>query len=44
MANKQLVPLLKLVHVVNQVKTKDADGYSALQLGFGDKKENTPQS
>src|SRR5205814_8367734 len=25
--------------VVTQVKTKDADGYSALQLGFGDKKE-----
>ena len=25
--------------VVTQVKTKDSDGYSALQLGFGDKKE-----
>src|SRR6187401_3426462 len=25
--------------VVTQVKTKDTDGYSALQLGFGDKKE-----
>jgi len=25
--------------VVTQVKTKDADGYNALQLGFGDKKE-----
>ncbi|MBS1973625.1 MAG: 50S ribosomal protein L3, partial [Bacteroidetes bacterium] len=25
--------------VVTQVKTKDTDGYSALQLAFGDKKE-----
>ena len=25
--------------VVTQVKTQDADGYNALQLGFGDKKE-----
>ena len=30
--------------VVTQVKTEDADGYSALQLGFGDAKEkNTSQ-
>jgi len=26
-------------NVVTQVKTKDSDGYSALQLSFGDKKE-----
>jgi len=25
--------------VVTQVKTKDSDGYSALQLAYGDKKE-----
>ena len=25
--------------VVTQVKTKDSDGYNALQLSFGDKKE-----
>lgn len=30
--------------VVTQVKTKDTDGYNALQLGYGDKKEkNTTQ-
>lgn len=29
---------------VTQVKTEDTDGYSALQLGFGDRKEkNTPK-
>jgi len=27
--------------VVTQVKTKDSDGYSALQLSFGDKKRQT---
>lgn len=31
--------------VVTQVKTEESDGYAALQLGFGDKKEkNTPQA
>jgi len=27
--------------VVTQVKTKETDGYSALQLAFGDKKRKT---
>ncbi len=32
-------------NVVTQVKTEDSDGYSALQLGFGDKKpKNTTQA
>ena len=32
-------------NVVTQVKTPDSDGYSALQLGFGDKKaKNTPNA
>jgi len=32
-------------NVVTQVKTEDSDGYSALQLGFGDKKpKNTSKS
>ena len=30
--------------VVTQVKTQDADGYSALQLAFGDKKEKNTNS
>ncbi len=31
--------------VVTQVKTQDRDGYEAVQLGFGDRKEkNTPKS
>jgi large subunit ribosomal protein L3 len=31
--------------VVTQVKTKDRDGYEAIQLGFGDRKEkNTPNA
>ena len=31
--------------VVTQVKTQDRDGYEAVQLGFGSKKEkNTPNS
>ena len=31
--------------VVTQVKTEDRDGYEAVQLGFGDRKEkNTPNS
>lgn len=31
--------------VVTQVKTADTDGYTALQLGFGERKEkNTPQA
>ncbi len=30
--------------VVTQVKTQDADGYSALQLAFGDKKEKNTTS
>lgn len=30
-------------NVITQVKTEDSDGYSAIQVGFGDKKEkNTP--
>jgi large subunit ribosomal protein L3 len=32
-------------NVVTQVKTEDSDGYSALQLGYGDAKEkNTPNA
>jgi large subunit ribosomal protein L3 len=32
-------------NVVTQVKTKDSDGYNALQLAFGDKKEkNAPKA
>jgi large subunit ribosomal protein L3 len=31
--------------VVTQVKTQDRDGYDAVQLGFGDRKEkNTPNA
>ena len=31
--------------VVTQVKTQDRDGYEAVQLGFGDRKEkNTPNA
>ena len=30
--------------VVTQVKTVETDGYSALQVGYGDKKEVIPQA
>jgi hypothetical protein len=30
--------------VVTQVKTEETDGYEAVQLGFGEKKEKTPPS
>ena len=41
--NGVLVPVTVLQAgpcVVTQVKTADNDGYSAIQVGFGEKKEN----
>jgi large subunit ribosomal protein L3 len=35
--------VMKLVHVLLQVRTKGVDGYEALQLGFDDKTRNIPQ-
>ena len=45
--NGVLVPVTVLQAgpcVVTQVKTADNDGYSAIQVGFGEKKENRVKS
>lgn len=39
--NVQPVTVIQASGVVTQVKTKESDGYSAVQIGFGTKREST---